>query len=276
MQSHHYQLRLTLAQAHYELRGRLLKSATFAKVPPNGTPARRTATPFSGHRWAEEPSRRNSRGDAGHYRVVRGGRLRVEPEQRLERLVHEHFGRVAAYLLARADAEAAGEALAKTLEVAWRRLDEVPSDPLPWLIGVARKVLADEWRTRRRHQALIVGLTESEAVRPRSGESVGYDAADAATQRLVAIDALSTLTEADREALLLVAWDGLTTRQAAAALGCSRGAFAVRLFRARSRLKEHLDAPPLSEARPSILRATDSGTTSRDATKSAVQENHHE
>ena len=172
----------------------------------------------------------------------------MEPELRLERLVHQNFGRVAAYLLARTDAEAAGEALARTLEIAWRRLDDVPSDPLPWLLGVARKVLADEWRTRRRHQALIVRLSEAEAARQGSGESVRYDAADTATQRLVAIDALATLTEADREALLLVAWDGLTTRQAAAALGCSRGAFAVRLFRARSRLKEHLDASPLSEA----------------------------
>ena len=195
---------------------------------------------------------------------------------KLERLVHEHFGRVAAYLLARTDAEAAREALARTLEVAWRRLDDVPSDPLPWLLGVARKVLADEWRTQRRQQALIDRLREAEAARQGSGESVRYDAADTATQRLVAIDALATLTETDREALLLVAWDGLTTRKAASVLGCSRGAFAVRLFRARSRLKEHLDASPLGETGPSALRAADSGTTSRNSTTNEVQENHRE
>ena len=178
--------------------------------------------------------------------------------------------------LARTDAEAAGEALARTLEIVWRRLDDVPSDPLPWLLGVARKVLADEWRTRRRHQALIVRLSEAETARHGSGESVRYDTADTVMQRLAAIDALATLTEADQEALLLVAWDGLTTRQAAAVLGCSRGAFAVRLFRARTRLKEHLDASPLSEAGSSASQAADSGTTSRKSTTGEVQENHHE
>jgi RNA polymerase sigma-70 factor, ECF subfamily len=200
----------------------------------------------------------------------------VEPELRLERLVREHFGRVAAYLLARTDAEAAGEALARTLEVAWRRLDDIPTDPLPWLLGVARKVLADEWRTRKRHQALVARLTEAEAARRHPGEGARDAAENTATERLVAIDALATLTEVDREALLLVAWDGLTTRQAAAVLGCSHGAFAVRLFRARSRLKDHLDASPLSEAGPSAVRAAESGTTSHNSTTSEVQENDHE
>lgn len=173
----------------------------------------------------------------------------MEPELRLELLVREHFGRVAAYLLARTDAEVAGEALAKTLEVAWRRLDDVPADPLPWLLGVARKVLSDEWRTQRRQKALITRLTEAEVARPCDGAHQAAE--DTATERLAAIDALAALTQLDQEALLLVAWDGLTTRQAAAVLGCSRGAFAVRLFRARARLKDHLAASRSGEADPS-------------------------
>jgi RNA polymerase sigma-70 factor (ECF subfamily) len=36
--------------------------------------------------------------------------------------------------------------------------------------------------------------------------------------------------------LLIIAWDGLSQREAAAALGCSRGAVALRLRRARKRL----------------------------------------
>lgn len=170
---------------------------------------------------------------------------------KLELLVHEHFGRVATYLLSRTNAESAGEALAKVLEVAWRRLDDVPSEPLPWLLGVARRVLADEWRTQGRQQALIARLAESEAVRQRSPDSGGETDTDTSIQRLVAIDALTALSETDREALLLVAWDGLTTRQAAAALGCSRGTFAVRLFRARSRLNDHLATSALSDTSPS-------------------------
>jgi RNA polymerase sigma-70 factor, ECF subfamily len=199
----------------------------------------------------------------------------VEPELRLELLVREHFGRVAAFLLSRTDAEAAGEALAKTLEVAWRRLDDVPADPLPWLLGVARKVLADEWRTKRRQHALITRLAETEAVRRRSRDGAGEAAEVTATDRLIAIEALGALTELDREALLLVAWDGLTTRQAAAVLGCSRGAFAVRLFRARTRLKDHLALPPTATG-PSAARTRELRDVSGNPTTSETQESRHE
>ncbi len=197
----------------------------------------------------------------------------MEPELRLELLVHEHFGRVAGYLLSRTDAESAGEALAKVLEVAWRRLDDVPSEPLPWLLGVARRVLADEWRTQGRQQALIARLVESEAVRQRHPGSGSATDANTAFERLVAIDALAALSETDREALLLVAWDGLTTRQAAAVLGCNPGAFAVRLFRARSRLKDHLAAPALSDMDPSATGDPEVSGSSRNQVTSETQEN---
>lgn len=52
--------------------------------------------------------------------------------------------------------------------------------------------------------------------------------------------ALARLGERDREALALVGWDGLDGRRAAHAAGCSAGAFAVRLHRARARLRAAL------------------------------------
>jgi DNA-directed RNA polymerase specialized sigma24 family protein len=45
----------------------------------------------------------------------------------------------------------------------------------------------------------------------------------------------------DREVLLMTAWDGLSSREAATALGCSRAAAKVRLFRAKRRLRSELD-----------------------------------
>ena len=38
--------------------------------------------------------------------------------------------------------------------VAWRRRDELPGEPLPWLYGVARKVLANHRRGGARREAL--------------------------------------------------------------------------------------------------------------------------
>ena len=65
---------------------------------------------------------------------------------------------------------------------------------------------------------------------------------DAALDRLVAVHALSGLADSEREVLLLVAWDGLTAREASRVLGCTRGAFAVRLFRARAHLRDQIAA----------------------------------
>jgi RNA polymerase sigma-70 factor (ECF subfamily) len=48
---------------------------------------------------------------------------------------------------------------------------------------------------------------------------------------------MQSLPELERAALELVDLDGLAPREAAAALGISRGALRVRLFRARTRLR---------------------------------------
>jgi DNA-directed RNA polymerase specialized sigma24 family protein len=52
--------------------------------------------------------------------------------------------------------------------------------------------------------------------------------------------ALRSLSERDQELLLLVAWDGLEREQASIVLGVTRGAFAVRLHRARRRFARAL------------------------------------
>ena len=52
--------------------------------------------------------------------------------------------------------------------------------------------------------------------------------------------ALSALSERDREALLLVGWEGLKPAQAARVLGVRPNTFAARLYRARRRLARAL------------------------------------
>jgi RNA polymerase sigma-70 factor (ECF subfamily) len=53
---------------------------------------------------------------------------------------------------------------------------------------------------------------------------------------------VASLSDADREALLLTAWEGLDAEHAALAAGCSTGTFTVRLHRARRRLEQALAA----------------------------------
>ena len=68
------------------------------------------------------------------------------PQVVFERLYRANYDRVLAYGLRRTDPERARDATAETFVVAWRRLADVPPDPLPWLLGVARRVLANERR----------------------------------------------------------------------------------------------------------------------------------
>jgi RNA polymerase sigma-70 factor (ECF subfamily) len=154
----------------------------------------------------------------------------VSDEERFERLYETHFERVAAYLLARTDRDPAADAIARTFEIAWRRLADVPAEPLPWLLGVARRVLAEQRRAAGRHDALIERIAGTVA-------ETTEDHAAALGRRELVLGALRDLTAFQREALLLIAWDGLTQREAAAALECSRGALALRLHRARRQLR---------------------------------------
>src|ERR1700691_4576371 len=81
-------------------------------------------------------------------------------EQRFERFYNEHYERVAAYLLGRAGRDHAQDALARTFEVAWRRFAEIPEQAaLPWLLGVAGRVLAEQRRAEGRREALIERIT---------------------------------------------------------------------------------------------------------------------
>ena len=75
-------------------------------------------------------------------------------EDRFEELFREHYGAVRGYALRRAPADLAQDAVSETFLVAWRRLDDVPADALPWLFGVARRVLANQRRSADRSSAL--------------------------------------------------------------------------------------------------------------------------
>jgi RNA polymerase sigma factor (sigma-70 family) len=162
----------------------------------------------------------------------------VEPsrEDRFEGLFREHYPLVRAYALRRAAPDAAQDVVADTFLVAWRRLDDVPHDPLPWLYATARKVLANQRRAANRSAA----LTERIAAAAPAASPVGTaeHVADAELVRL----ALARLSERSREALMLVGWEGLSGARAARAAGCSTAAFAVRLHRARAALANELAA----------------------------------
>jgi RNA polymerase sigma-70 factor, ECF subfamily len=158
----------------------------------------------------------------------------VVSEQRLpfERLFRAHHMAVYRYVMRRVEEPAVEDVVAETFLVAWRRQDEIRGDPLPWLLGVARRVCANHLRGRNRR----VALGERLAAQPHGPPTPGASAQDHGLKR-----ALASLGDADREALLLVAWDELSNREAAKVVGCSAATLAVRLHRARRRLAHALE-----------------------------------
>ena len=162
----------------------------------------------------------------------------------LEGLYAAHAASVRGYLRQRTDAATADDLLSDVFVIAWRRLEKVPPDPLPWLLACARNVLAHSYRSERRRVALIDRLRDT--TRPESMAVWG------GSGRLA--QALGALGERDREALLLIVWDDLSPEQAAAVLGCSRRAFAMRLHRGRKRLAAALSAADRLDS-PTVLEA---------------------
>jgi RNA polymerase sigma-70 factor (ECF subfamily) len=147
--------------------------------------------------------------------------------------VFAHVGFISAFARRRGARDP--EALAaEVMAIAWRKLADVPEDDSrPWLIATARHLVVAE---RRRHGPDAVDIDEMELpgrdVRPlRLDLDPGLEGA------------LRRLSEQDREALLLVAWEDLTPALAAASLGISGPAFRVRLHRARRRLIRALQEP---------------------------------
>lgn len=149
---------------------------------------------------------------------------------RFRRLFDATYQPLHAYVRRRADAADADDLVADVLTIAWRRLDAIPSEAeLPWLYGVARRTLANHRRgeaRRRRLSARLLAL----------GGGGGSDELDNGAVS----EALARLSAADRELLRLAAWEDLDVAEIAVVLGCTENAAALRLSRARRKLRDRL------------------------------------
>jgi RNA polymerase sigma factor (sigma-70 family) len=171
-------------------------------------------------------------------------------EERFTALARDVGLRVLAYAARRTRApEDAADVLSETLLVTWRRLEAVPAghdEALLWMLGAARRVLANQRRGRRRRDALVERL--------RNHVQASVPPPDPAGVEIRA--ALASLPEGDRELLSLVAWEGLDVSEAGRVLGVGPAAARKRLQRARERLRRALEA---ESPRASLARALPSG-----------------
>lgn len=139
-----------------------------------------------------------------------------------------HAEAVYSYALRRAPSFA-DDVRVLTFTVAWRKLERLPAgiEARWWLLRVARRQVANMWRSERRRRALQLRLVSVPP--PPSAEELGDESVAAA---------LTQLSSADREVLLLFAWEGCTSPEIAAVLEISPAAAEKRLQRAKKRFAE--------------------------------------
>lgn len=165
-----------------------------------------------------------------------------------------YAARVLGYASRHVDAHAAHDVVSETFLTAWRRIEDLPAEPLPWLLVIARNTIHNRARGASRQRRVadqIAALGSAAATSPGAEDTV--------VERRTMIAALAELSPVEREALLLTAWDGLGAAAAALVAGCSRHAFEVRLHRARARLRRSLGEPgprPTTSPRPHPLEIT--------------------
>lgn len=141
----------------------------------------------------------------------------------------ENYAAVLRFVVRRiADEETAKEVAAECFVTAWRKFD--PADPFPvtWLYRTARNHLGNAYQKRAREQRLL------ETVR------LNPPAPTDDPEALAVTEALSTLGDADREALRLTYWEQLSARDVAEVLGVSEQAAWKRISRARTALRAAL------------------------------------
>ena len=154
----------------------------------------------------------------------------VDAEQRYRRLFDDYHRDIYAYCRRRTDAQTAADCAAETFLVAWRRIADVPEGAasLPWLYGVARKTLANEFRGTRRRQRLRRSLRDN----PGSPDPSPEILVVRGEQDEQVLRALAALKPRDREVLQLALWEEVPHATIAELLGCSTQAVTQRIYRA--------------------------------------------
>jgi RNA polymerase sigma-70 factor (ECF subfamily) len=118
--------------------------------------------------------------------------------------------------------------------------------PVAWLFGVARVVVSADRRRKGRERDATSKLLARRLLDTDDVARID-ERLDAAAQSRGLYEAMAHLSDGQRAVLELVAVDGLSLGQAAAALGIAPLAARVRLHRARARMTDQLSEPAAPE-----------------------------
>jgi RNA polymerase sigma factor (sigma-70 family) len=152
----------------------------------------------------------------------------MRPHEHLRRLVEANRTDILSFLIRRvASSDDAADLFGETLLVIWRRVSDVPANDTEarmWMFGIAKGVLLNYDRGRRRHLALADRLREE--LRVSASEN------DPSAIR----DAIADLPEPLREIVRLIHWDGFSQVDVGQILGIPASTVHSRYATARALL----------------------------------------
>jgi RNA polymerase sigma-70 factor (ECF subfamily) len=137
-------------------------------------------------------------------------------------------------LASRSDAE---EVTAQVFVAAWRGragYDPARGSLAGWLLGIARRQVADAHAAAARERALLEALEQARPVDPDPTP-------DELVDRLLVADALTALRPEQRRAVGLAFYDGLTHEQVASTMGLPLGTAKTHIRRGLAALRRRLE-----------------------------------
>jgi RNA polymerase sigma-70 factor (ECF subfamily) len=149
-----------------------------------------------------------------------------------------HGSTLLRFLARRVDPAEAEDLLGEVFRIAFERRSAFERDRAsarPWLYGIAANVVAKHHRSEARR---FRAMARVPAGRPLDEDPAdrAVAAADAGARWTRVMDAIGALPEAERQVLLLFAWEELSYEEIALALGVPMGTVRSRLSRGRARL----------------------------------------
>jgi RNA polymerase sigma-70 factor (ECF subfamily) len=163
----------------------------------------------------------------------------LEGTETFQLLYESCYPYVLAYCARRVGRDNAPDVAADVFTVAWRRFDAVPrgAESLPWLYGVAYRVVLHHHRSGGRSQRLIKKLAWSPAPAVVGPETHLVQREE---YELV-LAAVARLRRVDQEVLLLSVWEELGHDEIAVALGSTVPAIRQRFHRAKQALRREFE-----------------------------------
>ena len=160
-----------------------------------------------------------------------------EPEE-FAPVFDRHSDEIYRYIARRLGPETAEDLVADVFLTAFRkraRYDLARPDARPWLYGIATHAIGSHRRAEKRRNRMLARTPPQRAEEPFDERSAARVTAERLQPRLAA--ALTRLSAADRDLLLLIAWAELSYEEAGQALGIPVGTVRSRLHRVRAKLR---------------------------------------